>query len=145
MDPFDLTASYYGVKIPETAAQATQQATGAPLANNVAGATYNPVINQGSGLSSMFGSLGSAGGVLQGLGALANAYTGYKNYQLAQDQFDYNKALGNANLYNAATQANNAMTNATNVGNALAGSTMSDADKSASLAGLSSKYLKTTI
>lgn len=101
--------------------------------------------NSTSGLFGNSGLFGSVGGALQGLGALANAYTGYKNYQLAQNTFDYNKALGNANLYNAATQANNAMTNATNVGNALAGSTMTDAEKSASLAGLSSKYLKTTI
>lgn len=61
---------------------------------------------------------------LQALGGLANAYTGYKAYGLAKDQFNFEKALANANYVNAARAYNTDLTNASNVGLALGGGAM---------------------
>lgn len=44
---------------------------------------------------------------LSTLAGLANAYMGYKNYQLAKDQFGFEKAAVNRNIANTAQQINN--------------------------------------
>lgn len=67
--------------------------------------------NTSSGLTSWFSDnakgLAAIGMGLQGLGGLANAYMGYKNYQLAQDQFNFQKGLARRNLANQAKIINN--------------------------------------
>ena len=98
--------------------------------------------NSASGTMSTIGSIGSAA---TGLGSLANAYLGYKNYQLAEDKFDYEKALSNANLYNSGTAYNTKLANMTAVGNSLAGSTLTDAQKAANVEATKANYAKTTI
>lgn len=52
---------------------------------------------------------------LQALSGLANAYTGFKNFQLAQDAFNYQKAYANRNLANQAKIINNTYDNAAQV------------------------------
>ena len=59
--------------------------------------------------------LGAVTGGLQALGGLASAYTGYKNYQMAKDQFGFQKGLANRNLANQAKTINNAYSNAAQV------------------------------
>lgn len=101
-----------------------------------------------SGLGNSSGglaSLGSIGTAVQGLSGLANAYLGYKNYGLAKDQFGYEKALSNANLYNQGTLVNNQLDKSAQVGNALAGGTMTDAQRQSSLTDAASRHVKTTI
>ena len=67
-----------------------------------------------------------------GLGDLANAYLGYKNYKLAKDQFGFEKAATNRNIFNEGTLINTQLANANNVGLGLAGNTMTEAQKQAS-------------
>lgn len=59
---------------------------------------------------------------LQGLSGLASAYLGYKNYQLAQDQFKFQKGLANRNLANQAKMINNTYDNAAQVAAGMVGS-----------------------
>ena len=102
----------------------------------------------GTGAGGWFGRDGYlAGGaaIAQGIGGLANAYTGYKNYQLAQDQFDAEQKYAGANLYNQGTLVNNQIKNAAEVGQSLAGDTMTADQRAAGLAGLASKYVKTAV
>lgn len=94
------------------------------------------------GTGSLFGNVG---GALQGLGALANAYTGYKNYQLAKDQFGFEKTLAQTNLANQADLINEQRGKAADVGLALAGSSMSDADKQAARDKITAANVKGTI
>lgn len=101
--------------------------------------------NSTSGLFGNSGLFGSVGGALQGLGALANAYTGYKNYQLAKDQFGFEKALAQTNLANQADLINEQRSKASDVGLALAGSSMSDADKQAARDKITAANVKGTI
>ena len=91
------------------------------------------------------GILGIGAGVLSAGGSVLNALTGMQALGLAKKQFEYEKALGNANLYNSATQVNNAYNQQAAVGNALAGSSITDAQKQASLDAAAAKHLKTTI
>lgn len=76
--------------------------------------SFKPIIsnnNTSNGLASWFSDnskgLAAIGMGLQGLGGLANAYMGYKNYQLAQDQFNFQKGLARRNLANQAKIINN--------------------------------------
>lgn len=52
---------------------------------------------------------------LQALSGLMNAYTGYKNYKLAKEQFGFEKAAMNRNIANQAKVINNAYDNAAQV------------------------------
>ena len=52
---------------------------------------------------------------LQALSGLMNAYTGYKNYKLAKEQFGFEKAAMNRNIANQAKTINNAYDNAAQV------------------------------
>ena len=77
------------------------------------------------------GYLDTGASVVGALSGLANAYTGYKGLQLAEDEFEFNKALSQTNLANQAKLINEQRLNAGNVGLALAGNTMSEADRTA--------------
>lgn len=107
--------------------------------------TINPAGGASTGWFGGDGYLAGGAAIAQGIGGLANAYTGYKNYQLAQDQFESEKAYAGANLYNQGTLVNNQIKNAAEVGQSLAGDTMTADQRAAGLAGLASKYVKTAV
>ena len=111
----------------------------------ITGVEYDKMNAAKPGSSGGLASIGAIGSTAQGLAGLANAYLGYKNYRLAKDQFGYEKALGNANLYNQGTLVNTQLDKGAEVGNALAGSTMTDAQKQANLDLAASRHVKTTI
>lgn len=90
------------------------------------------------------GALGTFGSVAQGLGSLANAYTGYKNYQLAEDQFGFEKAATNRNIANQGLMVNNAYDNANAVGLALGGGAMTPEQIAASNAATKAKHVNTS-
>jgi len=68
-----------------------------------------------SGFGFNTGTLGVVTGGLQGLSGLAQAFVGMKNYELAQQQFKYQKGLANRNLANQAKIINNTYDNAAQV------------------------------
>ena len=68
-----------------------------------------------SGFGFNTGTLGLVTGGLQGLSGLAQAFVGMKNYELAQQQFKYQKGLANRNLANQAKIINNTYDNAAQV------------------------------
>lgn len=65
--------------------------------------------------------LAAIGMGMQGLSGLANAYLGFKNYQLAQDAFNYQKDLSNRNLANQAKIINNTYDTAAQVAAGMVG------------------------
>lgn len=67
---------------------------------------YN-INNNQSWLEQNAKGLAGIGMGIQGLSGLANAYMGYKNYQLAQEQFKFQKGLARRNLANQAKIINN--------------------------------------
>lgn len=82
--------------------------------------TNAPLMDATTNANNGFLGLGSdtwagIGAGIQGLSGLANAYLGYKNYQLAQDQFKFQKGLANRNLANQAKIINNTYDNAAQV------------------------------
>ena len=90
--------------------------------NNNFGNMNNGLANYNSGSNSNGTDIGwnteTLAGIADGLHALsglANAYMGYKNYQFAKDQFNYQKGLANRNLANQAKVINNAYDNAAQV------------------------------
>lgn len=101
--------------------------------------------NPSTGWFGKDGYLANGAAVAGALGGLASAYTGYKNYQLAKDQFDAEQKYAGANLYNQGTLVNNQIKNAAEVGQSLAGDTMTADQRAAGLAGLASKYVKTAV
>ena len=68
-----------------------------------------------SGFGFNTGTLGAVAGGLQGLSGLAQAFVGMKNYELAQQQFKYQKGLANRNLANQAKIINSTYDNAAQV------------------------------
>jgi len=80
--------------------------------------------NTGSNLQTGLAGIQAASGLL-------NAYTGLQGLGLAKDQFGFQKAAANRNIANQAALLNEQRANAGNVGLALAGSTMSAAQKQA--------------
>ena len=74
-----------------------------------------------SGFGFNTGTLGVVTGGLQGLSGLAQAFVGMKNYELAQQQFKYQKGLANRNLANQAKTINNAYNNAAQVAAGMVG------------------------
>ncbi len=68
-----------------------------------------------SGFGFNTGTLGVVTGGLQGLSGLAQAFVGMKNYELAQQQFKYQKGLANRNLANQAKIINSTYDNAAQV------------------------------
>lgn len=80
---------------------------------------YGLYANKGTSDKSWLGQnakgLAGIGMGIQGLSGLANAYMGYKNYQLAQEQFKFQKGLARRNLANQAKIINNTYDNAAQV------------------------------
>ena len=76
---------------------------------------YNNNLNDKSWLEQNAKGLAGIGMGIQGLSGLANAYMGYKNYQLAQEQFKFQKGLARRNLANQAKIINNTYDNAAQV------------------------------
>lgn len=68
-----------------------------------------------SGFGFNSGTLGAVAGGLQGLSGLAQAFVGMKNYELARQQYKYQKGLANRNLANQAKIINNTYDNAAQV------------------------------
>jgi hypothetical protein len=83
--------------------------------------------NTGIGLDGL--KTGLAG--VQAAAGLMNAYTGYKGLGLAKDQFAFQKSAANRDVANQASLINESRMNAGNVGLALAGNTMNDAQRTA--------------
>ena len=88
-------------------------------ADSMYGDIANTNVPTPSTSSSGFGfntdTLGVVTGGLQGLSGLAQAFVGMKNYELAQQQFKYQKGLANRNLANQAKIINNTYDNAAQV------------------------------
>ena len=74
-----------------------------------------------SGFGFNTGTLGAVAGGIQGLSGLAQAFVGMKNYELAQQQFKYQKGLANRNLANQAKIINNTYDNAAQVAAGMVG------------------------
>ena len=88
--------------------------------------------NSSTGWFGKGGYLDGISGAISAGSSLMDAYTGFQNLKLAKQQFGYEKGLGNRNVFNQGTLANNSMDNANNVGLALAGNTMTSGQKAAS-------------
>jgi len=94
-----------------------------PSSNNDIDSMYRDIANTNTSTpstsSSGFGwntnTLGVVAGGLQGVSGLAQAFVGMKNYELAQQQFKYQKGLANRNLANQAKIINNTYDNAAQV------------------------------
>lgn len=76
---------------------------------------YSNNLNDQSWLEQNAKGLAGIGMGIQGLSGLANAYMGYKNYQLAQEQFKFQKGLARRNLANQAKIINNTYDNAAQI------------------------------
>lgn len=79
---------------------------------------------------------------LQGLGGLAKAYLGYKQYGLAKDAFNFQKGLANRNLATQGSLINKEMTERKE--RELAGSGLADPEKQRILADVKKNYVDTT-
>lgn len=79
------------------------QGTGVPPPGAGTGGIDNSYLGR---FEQKFGSLKNYGAAAQGVGALANAYTGFKNYGLAKDQFKLQKQYAAVNLANQAKLTN---------------------------------------
>lgn len=90
------------------------------------------------------GYLSAGADVLQGLGALGSAYTGWQNYGLAKEQFGFEKAATNRNIANQGKQINNAYQNASEVGLALGGGAMTPEQIAAERAAVQNRLVDTS-
>ena len=72
------------------------------------------------------------------------AYLGWENLGLAEDQFAFEKAAANRNIANQGKQVNNAYENASNVGLALGGGAMTPEQIAAEKAALRNRYVDTS-
>ena len=91
------------------------------------------------------GYLSTAGNVLGGIGALTQAYMAGKALDLQEDQFNFEKGLAQTNLANQADLINEQRRNRGEVGLAMAGSTMDDAQRQAYLDNITAGNIKRTI
>lgn len=82
------------------------------------------------------------GSTLQGIGGLANAYMGYKQYGLAKDAFGFQKKAFNRNIENQGKTLNNEIASRARVG--LAMTAMSPGEKAAKLDSIIEKRLVNT-
>lgn len=93
------------------------------------GNTYQLNQNSSGNWVGKGGYLDTGAGVVNALSAGLGAYTGLQQLGLAKKQFGFEVANTNRNVFNQGTLANNAMDNATNVGLALAGNTLTGSQK----------------
>jgi hypothetical protein len=94
-------------------------------------------------LGSTSGSFGNIAQGAQALAGLGQAYVGYKNYGLAKDMFNLQKATTNRNISNQASEYNTGIQNAGDVGMSLAGATMDANARAAYQAKLDSRKIST--
>ena len=150
--PNNFTNSYFApVKADSTVTQQQpwqQWDTG--IANNATNNSYQQGLaasNQPTqqGWLGQGGYLQTGAQVVNALSGLAGAYTGIENLGLAKDKFAYEKGLSNVNLANQADLINQQRLNASNVGLALAGNTMTDAQKEATRAGITAGNVQRTV
>lgn len=106
---------------------------------------YQAANPSSSGWFGKDGYLGMGAQVLSAGSSVMNAITGMKALGLAKDQFEHEKGLAAANLYNSGTLANNALQNRTEVGNALAGNSITDAEKQSAMDKTRGQFVKTAI
>ena len=81
--------------------------------NNNNSSNLNNINNSNLGWNTQ--TLAGIAGGLQALSGLANAYLGYKNYNLSKDMFNYQQGLANRNLANQGKIINNTYDNAAQV------------------------------
>lgn len=90
-----------------------------PYANSISQVTTTnstPTSTSWTDNLSKYGSiLGGLGQIGQAGAGLMNAYTGYKNYKMAKEQFGFERALAQRNLANQAKLINNAIMSSANV------------------------------
>ena len=94
-----------------------------PSRNNDVDSMYRDIANTNTSTPSTSsselgwntGTFGAVASGLQGISGLAQAFVGMKNYELAQQQFKYQKGLANRNLANQAKIINNTYDNAAQV------------------------------
>lgn len=133
---------------------ASKQFEYAQLNDAQADAVKNPFVSDGTTLN--FGAnadqgwwtqnkdmVTGIGSGIQGLAALAGAYTGYKNYQLGKDSFAFESNLARQNYENAAKQYNAAVDRGASVTQGLAGDRI--ADKAAFDAKVQNEKVKQTL
>lgn len=85
--------------------------------------TSTPNLGTSNGLFGISNdTLAGIGAIAQGLSGLAGAYNSFKNYQLAQKQFNFQKGLANRNLANQAKLINNTYDSAAQVAAGMIGS-----------------------
>ena len=116
--------------------EAVNKNVGKGLAGTVFDKTYGKGFQAGAnsttpktGWFGKGGYIDTGANVFNALSGVANAYTGYKSLGLAQDEFKFNKGLASTNLANQASLINEQRLKAAKVGNALAGGTMTTAQK----------------
>jgi len=114
-------------------------AIGSKLKNSVFDNNYRKGFDAGVARNSTgtnwFGKGGYIDGASQVVGAIGTGLQGYAalgQLGLAKKKFGFEKGVTNRNIYNQGTLVNNNMDNANNVGLALAGNTMTGAQKAAS-------------
>lgn len=110
--------------------------------DSVSGTQHGGSLTQSG--SSGLGVLGTGASILQGLGSLAGAYTGYKSLGLAEDQFDFSKAAANRDIANQGQTINNSIQNASDVGLALGGGAMSPEQIAAEKAAVQTRFVDTS-
>lgn len=86
--------------------------------------------------------VGQIGQGIQALTGLANAYMGYKQYGLAEDQFDFQKGLANRNLVNQTKAYNTNYMDKKKI--ALAGSGLNETEQAEALAEAEKNLLDTS-
>lgn len=122
-----------------------KQNYGVPNYTNIPLTSEQPI--RSTTQSSMFSGLASPtwqgiGSTLQGIGGLASAYMGYKQYGLAKDAFKFNKGLANRNLATQGQLLNQEMYD--RKARELAGSGLSEEEKTKRLEEVKNKYIDTT-
>ena len=111
------------------------------------GLVYPELLDKNKNNSSWYSGLASptwqgVGSTLQGLGGLASAYMGYKQYGLAKDAFNFNKGLANRNLTTQAELINQDIYNRNK--RAILMSDLSEEEKNKAIEDIKSKYVDTT-
>ena len=93
-----------------------------PFTDNIPGTQMETIQPETGGLlGGEFGSMQGWGQLLGGIGDIGSAYMAYKNFGLAEDQFDFTKLATNRNLANQATTTNSALRSQNRARNRLGG------------------------
>lgn len=101
--------------------------------------------NSGSSWFGKDGYLGMGAQLVSAGSSVMNAITGARALKLSEKEFEHEKGLAAANLYNSGTLANTALEKSTLVGSALAGDSLTADQKQAALDKTRSGFVKTAI